>query len=68
MIALQSEGVRFSIAPCGDAWSWETFDRQGRPRDRGMAGSKREAAAWVIRHIILGCLPIVEAESERLAA
>jgi hypothetical protein len=69
MIEVQSNGVRFSIAPDGDGWSWETFDRKGRALERGLAKSKREAAAWVIRCIILGCLPTAEAaQAERLAA
>lgn len=69
MKSVQDGGVRFSIAPCGDAWTWETFDRQGRSLDHGLAKSKREAAAWIIRYTILSCLPTPEAiDRERVAA
>ena len=50
--------VRFSIAPTkGGAWLWQTLDRAGRIRARGLAPNRKLAAALVIRDILLAKLP-----------
>lgn len=45
--------IGFSIAPTdtGD-WLWRTFDQDGAPRAQGLAASKKQAAALVIRDIV----------------
>lgn len=45
--------IRFSITPAPDgAWRWRTLDKDGRVRTRGLAASRKQAAALVIRDII----------------
>lgn len=45
--------IRFSITPTQDgAWRWRTFDKDGRVRIQGLAASRKQAAALVIRDII----------------
>ena len=45
--------VRFSITPTHDgAWRWRTFDRDGGVRTQGLAASRKQAAALVIRDIM----------------
>lgn len=45
--------VRFSIAPTsGGAWFWQTIEHGGGVRARGIAPSKKLAAALVLRDII----------------
>lgn len=45
-------GIRFDIQPLEGEWLWTTFDLRGRRLNTGRAGSKREAAAFVIREIM----------------
>lgn len=45
--------VRFSIAPTSaGAWLWQTTEHGGSVRARGIAPSKKLAAALVLRDII----------------
>lgn len=57
--------VRFSIAPTGGgAWLWQTLETDGRVRARGIAPSRKLAAALVVRDIVAARLE----RSARLAA
>lgn len=50
--------VRFSIAPThGGAWLWQTVDGAGNVRGRGLAPTRKLAAALVIRNILEARLP-----------
>lgn len=45
--------VRFSIAPTSSgAWLWQTTEHDGPVRARGVAPTKKLAAALVVRDII----------------
>lgn len=46
--------IRFSIAPTdAGAWLWRTFGRDGQLRAHGLASTRKQAAALVIRDIVL---------------
>jgi hypothetical protein len=48
----KNDAIRFDIQPLEQGWRWTTFDLFGAPLNAGAAGSKREAAAFVIREIM----------------
>jgi len=54
-------GTKFAIEPADGGWRWATFDLSGAPLEGGRAGSKREAAALVIRGILKAALPQLDA-------
>lgn len=57
--------VRFSITPTSrDAWLWQTTEQGGAVRARGVAPTKRLAAALIVRDIIAARLE----QSEQRAA
>ncbi|USQ95334.1 hypothetical protein [Caulobacter sp. RL271] len=46
--------VRFSITPTQQGiWLWRTFDQAGQLRAQGLASTRKQAAALVIRQILL---------------
>lgn len=46
--------IRFTVAPAQNgAWIWRTFQADGQPRTQGLASTRKQAAALVIRDIIL---------------
>ncbi len=42
----------FKLTPTPNGWTWKTFDAQGRTVETGLAGSRAEAAAFIIRGVI----------------
>ena len=61
--------VRFSIAPTsGGAWLWQTIEHGGTVRARGIAPSKKLAAALVVRDIIAARLERLEHSAAPLPA
>jgi len=53
-LAAASPMLRFSIAPTPHgAWLWRTFEAGGRLRAEGLASTRKQAAALVIRQIVL---------------
>jgi hypothetical protein len=52
--------IRFSIAPTpAGAWLWRTFLQNGNTRAQGLAATRKQAAALVIRDILLTQRPSV---------
>lgn len=57
--------IRFSIAPTdAGAWLWRTFDKDGGARSQGLAASRKQAAAFVIRDIVQACEPVASSVPE----
>lgn len=47
----------FQITPTHDGWAWRTLDAEGRAVETGIAKSRAEAAAFVVRAFVRGELP-----------
>ena len=61
--------VRFSIAPTGGgAWLWQTLETDGRVRARGIAPSRKLAAALVASGREAIALPILEELAAQIEA
>jgi len=62
--------IHFSIAPTAQgAWLWRAFDpRDGQLQAQGLASTRRQAAALVIRHIVRACCNDGRSHSPPLSA
>lgn len=62
--------IRFSIAPTAQgAWLWRTFDpSNGQLHAQGLASTRKQAAALVIRHIVRACCDDARSQSTPLSA
>lgn len=56
-------GYSFCIRPKAEGWSWTTLDAQGAVRARGLAPTRKVAAAFVIRAIAAELSPQMEVGS-----
>ncbi|MET3666520.1 hypothetical protein [Caulobacter sp. 1776] len=65
----RDETTHFSIAPTGQgAWLWRTFAPYGQLRAQGLAPTRKQAAALVIRDILLARCEIAGAEVSQVSA
>lgn len=58
-------GVNFRIFPEDGGWGWKVLGPQGRVENQGVARSRAEAAAYVIRGAVLSVMPATDDLSVR---
>ncbi len=61
-------GVHFRIFPTGNRWNWQILGPKSEVREEGLANTKAEAAAFIIRGTVRPLVEAIETPSLRKAA
>lgn len=61
--------VRFTVSPTpAGHWLWQVFDHDGQPRVRGLAASRKHAAALIIHELLKSRSAAAALAAEKLSA